>query len=390
MARSTLEAVFGALGAGLQGYGADKNLRMNREEERLRREEEARRAADQQRIQLFQSGLEVAAPLEQRAKTLGQSGALAGAAPSVPGMASSGLLGRALAQAGRDMGTDLTRGRRLNLGGVDYVQPFSRTTAGREEREQGVQARQAQLEQATRAAELETQFGRQKELIQLQGSEARRLATTPRPATGTGGGRADRDGGRGVLPTVSGAIADLKRLSPRDIQTLSPVGVSGAANAPRMMSEARGPYELAMGIPSSAFFNSLASPKDQRYALHSQAIADAVARANEVGVLSNQDNDRYARQVRLIPNDADDIKQMKVRNLIAWAEWLSNAQSRIAAGESPDAIKEGATELANQLDERMNQASEVSAFRAWQARNEQRHGETDQDYVARFRSSGGR
>jgi hypothetical protein len=182
MARSTLEAVFGALGAGLQGYGADKNLRMNREEERLRREEEARRAADQQRIQLFQSGLDVAAPLEQRAKTLGQSGALAGAAPSVPGMAASGLVGRALEQAGRNMGTDLTRGRRLTMGGVDYVQPFSRTAEGREEREQGVQARQAQIEQATRAAELETQFGRQKELIELQGREDRASRT------GTGSG----------------------------------------------------------------------------------------------------------------------------------------------------------------------------------------------------------
>jgi hypothetical protein len=102
-----------------------------------------------------------------------------------------------------------------------------------------------------------------------------------------------------------------------------------------------------------------------------------VARANERGVLSNQDNDRYIRQVSLVSGDRQEIKEMKVRNLIAWAEWLSNANEMLASGATKEQVKAAGTAHANQM--------EAQNLAMWTASNPQGRNESDEAYVARFR-----
>jgi hypothetical protein len=138
MARNALEAVFGALGGGLVGYGKDKTARMDREEERLARELAARQSAEQRRIALFNAGLEEAAPLRERASNLGTASSAVDAVagmPPVGGMpVGMSAVANALSSASSGMQSDLSRGRSLTVDGRDYVQPYSRTPEGREER----------------------------------------------------------------------------------------------------------------------------------------------------------------------------------------------------------------------------------------------------------------
>lgn len=130
MARNTLEAVFGALGAGLTGYGRDAARRREEEQTRLDRE----RQADRDRLAMFEAGLEPSADVQGRRQRLTQATqatqAMAGA--PMPGMSA---VGPALAAATRAMGEDVDRGRRITIGGTEYVQPFSRTAQGIEQRE---------------------------------------------------------------------------------------------------------------------------------------------------------------------------------------------------------------------------------------------------------------
>ena len=129
MARNALEAVFGALGGGLVGYGKDKNLRMDREEERLARELAARQTADQRQIGLVSAGFEDEGTLRKRPATMRTAGAAAQAIPM------SGTIGSALDVASRQMDSNITGGRRITLSdGTTYVQPYDRTPEGREER----------------------------------------------------------------------------------------------------------------------------------------------------------------------------------------------------------------------------------------------------------------
>ena len=145
MARNTLEAVFGALGAGLTGYGRDVARRREEEQARLDRE----RQAERDRLAMFEAGLEPSADVQGRRQRLTQATqatqAMAGA--PMPGMSA---VGSALAAATRAMGEDVDRGRRITIGGTEYVQPFSRTLEGRE---QAKRTREAQQEILTRQRE---------------------------------------------------------------------------------------------------------------------------------------------------------------------------------------------------------------------------------------------
>ena len=158
MARNTLEAVFGALGAGLTGYGRDAARRREEEQARLDRE----RQADRDRLALFEAGLEPSADVQGRRQRLTQATqatqAMAGA--PMPGMSA---VGPALAAATRAMGEDVDRGRRITIGGTEYVQPFSRTAQGIEERELQRQAQQASIARQQQLADEERRNAQQLE-----------------------------------------------------------------------------------------------------------------------------------------------------------------------------------------------------------------------------------
>ena len=105
MARNALEAVFGALGGGLVGYGKDKNLRMDREEERLARELAARQREEQRRFDLFKAGFDEEKPLRQQPTTTQAAGLAAQAIPM------SGTIGPVLDAVSQQMDSNITRGR---------------------------------------------------------------------------------------------------------------------------------------------------------------------------------------------------------------------------------------------------------------------------------------
>jgi len=62
-------------------------------------------------------------------------------------------------------------------------------------------------------------------------------------------------------------------------------------------------------------------------------LSDAIARASEVGVLTNQDIARYRTQVLFEPGDTDKLKQEKLNRAIAWGEWLASNQEAINKGD---------------------------------------------------------
>ena len=162
MARNTLEAVFGALGAGLTGYGRDAARRREEQQAEIARQDELARTLAERQLRIFQSGLEEAAPATQRAQNVGQFGQMAQAAQgAMPAPMSA--VGRALQSAGSGMQTDIQRGRRVTIGGTEYVQPFSRTAQGIEERELQRQAQQASIARQQQLADEERRNAQQLE-----------------------------------------------------------------------------------------------------------------------------------------------------------------------------------------------------------------------------------
>ena len=355
MARNALEAVFGALGGGLVGYGKDKNLRMDREEERLARELAARQSAEQRRISLFQSGLEDAAPLRERAANMGTaSSAVQAMAKMPPGGRTDPVAGmpvgmsavaNALSSASSGMQSDLGRGRSLTVDGRDYVQPFSRSPEGRAERD----ARQKQSEARVEAMNLKERDilrgEQQMAVVRQQGRNALDVANARN--TPTVGGDPS---GRGPLPTVVNAISDLRALTPADIRGLRSGTVQTVQEMPTRVAESKGMLEYGLARGVQGFSNMSATDAEQKYALQARAVSDAVARANERGVLSNQDNDRYIRQVSLQGGDNPTVKTLKVNNLISWAEWLTGANQMLANGATPEQVRASATATADQID----------------------------------------
>jgi hypothetical protein len=207
--RSALEAVLGALGGGFSGYAKDQQVRYGQEQDTLDREERRKReladalaAAEQRKISLFQSGLEEAAPLTERAGNMGRASQ---AVQAVSGMQAPGMpvgmsaVSRALAGASSGMTNDISRGRKLSVDGTDYVQPFSRTPDGRAERER-MQAASDDRVEAMRQGERDARLGELRlSEIGEQGRQAR-LTQAERPVPFDP--RAN-EGWRGSLPAAS-------------------------------------------------------------------------------------------------------------------------------------------------------------------------------------------
>jgi hypothetical protein len=156
--------------------------------------------------------------------------------------------------------------------------------------------------------------------------------------------------GRGTLPTVVNAISDLRALTPADIRGLRSGTVQTVQEMPTRVAESRGLLEYGLARGVQGFSNMSATDAEQKYALQARAVSDAVARANERGVLSNQDNDRYIRQVSLQGGDNPAVKTLKVNNLISWAEWLTGANQMLANGATPEQVRASATATADQID----------------------------------------
>lgn len=151
------------------------------------------------------------------------------------------------------------------------------------------------------------------------------LAVKPSQASGARG-RAIAE----VLPTITATVGKLRAFTDKDIDKLSATGVNLAGVANKTS-------DTYMGVAAAGLSNTLlTSSPDRQYAQMVRAIGDAVARANEVGILTNQDITRYESQVSFVSGDDAAMKRQKVKNAISWAEWLMRNKGNITAGGKPD------------------------------------------------------
>ena len=131
---------------------------------------------------------------------------------------------------------------------------------------------------------------------------------------------------KNVLPTISKANQTLGLWTDKELNQLSPEGVNAAmvANMSSTTPE---------GIAKAWLLNkTLVSPLDREYAQYARATADAVARASEVGVLTNQDVARYQNQVAFVAGDDPETKRRKFDALKSWGSWLETQKNPLLEG----------------------------------------------------------
>lgn len=391
MARNALEAVFGALGGGLVGYGRDKQIRygqeqdaIDREENRLARELAARQSAEQRKISLFQSGLEEAAPLNERAQNMGQASQLAQALSAVPasvGMPATVIASavqRALSNASSGMTSDLSRGRKLTVDGTDYVQPFSRTPDGRAERERMQGASDARVKAMQQAERDRAQGERQIRAIRVQGEEARRTNNEkPAPTPGD-------------------------RLTTATVRAMA----QGAAQLD-LISEARkaiSEYPEAVGmrrgigiIPNLERVGDVVNQNvDPRGNLARQLISNLASMEIRDRSGAAVTASEFPRLAPFIPNVYDTPEKVLL-NLDGLERELLITLNALSQGATLKDVAQGATpsgsasEMSVAPDSTSSSGTdEREAFRAWAQQNPPSENEDDADYVARFRQSLGR
>lgn len=132
-----------------------------------------------------------------------------------------------------------------------------------------------------------------------------------------------------VLPTITSTVNRLRKFTPADIKKLSATGVNAASIANKTADSYGGMIGAAIANAT------VVSAPDRAYAQMVRAIGDAVARANEVGILTNQDIMRYESQVSFVSGDDEGMKRQKVNNAIAWADWLQRNKSALVPGGKP-------------------------------------------------------
>jgi hypothetical protein len=391
MARNALEAVFGALGGGLVGYGKDKNLRMDREEERLARELAARQREEQRRLDLFNAGLDEETSLRKRPATMRTAGAAAQAIPM------SGTIGSALDVASRQMDSNITGGRRITLSdGTTYVQPYDRTPQGLAEAETKQAAQMYERSRADALADANAAFERDRTLTEMRTAGALAVANARDNAQAGGGGTGSGRGRVGVdmpaLPTVVRAADDVAKLTREQILGMDPSRVWAASMAPLLAAEPSLGNLAGAGVANlwanrGGILTGSKSTLEPLYAQYIGGVSDAIARIGErVGVMTNQDIARYRALTTFLPGDSDEIKLRKWENLRDWARFLVDAR-RVAENPSEQALSQlrerVATLGAGASDAEVRQF-ETTAFNAWADKNEPEEDESNEDYVARF------
>lgn len=381
MARSTLEAVFGALGAGLQGYGMERRQR-ELDEERRRREAigDSLKAAEMLASGRYGTEAQLRTSGGEAFRTAGQmaAGALAPTRGRVPS-----------ADELSNLGTASRRGAAPPMFEVGGQQLGVMRTAADEERLAENRQMQSQAMLALQQAERDKALGAQRmREIRAQTASAERIAGMRTDAAAGGGAGARTSRGsiqRDVLPTVSRTAQEFPKFTEQEILAMSPSAVWAATTAPLMMAEPS-PASVIGAAGMNLLSGNMGSGKEQQYAQMLAATADAAARIGEaVGVLTNQDIARYRAQVTPLPGDRDDVRLRKHENAVSWANYLSRLGQVAASGRqlTPDEIqqlKDEAQSIGGNTDER-------ATFDTWERENPQRPNEDDRSYVARFRTS---
>jgi hypothetical protein len=151
--------------------------------------------------------------------------------------------------------------------------------------------------------------------------------------------QASADALQSMLPTVVNASTDLARWGDKELAQLS----SGGVNAALVASTGA---TTPTGMIAAAGLNKfMTNPLERKYAQYARAIGDAVARASEVGVLTNQDIARYQNQVAGVAGEGPEDMKRKLQNLQIWANWLATNKGKLSGG-NPSALSQKPGETA--------------------------------------------
>jgi hypothetical protein len=164
--------------------------------------------------------------------------------------------------------------------------------------------------------------------------------------------RQAQEGLAAMLPTITAAAKDISSWGEKEIKQLSPTAIA-ALNQASLQGGLTGVFLSTMA-------SQMTSPLDRRYLQYAASVADAVARASEVGVLTNQDINRFRNQVLFIGGEELGDKRFKVNNLKSWANWLATNKGALNSGES------GRSSLSLMPGET---AEEAQQSRGWQPAN---------------------
>jgi hypothetical protein len=196
------------------------------------------------------------------------------------------------------------------------------------------------------------------------------------------------------LPSILAAADRLEALTPDDIKKMSAAGVAMVNTV-----QQQGGY-TGIGVDLLGKKTGQVSDIEREYVELTGAIADAVARQSEVGVLTNQDINRYRNQIIFKSGDSEADKVRKVERAVGWARWLNSRAGgdQQASGQSPQErfdqrVQRGMDSTgAASLVDRETQAAQPAAgapsleveARAWRNANPPQPGETPEAYARRF------
>lgn len=349
-ARVALQTALGAISGGLGGFQQASARR--KQEEQLRKQEE--RQARMDLLDLLDRGaIQQAAPGES----------IVGAVPSaVPLMApAAGEMGAAERTAGPRTGAGSMT---MEVGGQRLLMPSkAQRDLQEQQRALDMALQQAEATGAVRVRQEREQFdvgnrrqfevykqqyggrgaynpnldyaslnaAKENALGRVSAREIAGIRATPRTDAGTTGGAA---GERGTLPSLTTGLSRLNEMDEGYVRALRPSRITGAAEAPLMVSESRGLFK-APALAMAGAFNVVASPEEREYANIIRSTTDAVARERERGVLTDRDIARFQSQVLPLPGDDETTSLRKFNTLKGWATWLTSGDPNVRLpGES--------------------------------------------------------
>lgn len=367
-----LTALRVALG-GLSGVGQDRAAM--REAQRV--EQEQARALERQRAmdelsmlnqgfmraedvagERGQTGAALSRALSSAAAMMRPGGMAGGAAPSLQ----TGDLRRVAEAPGMEAPQ-----QRVTLGGTTFQRESPTSAALRRAEQEFGRERMAKEQQAAEASKAQeanvTAAMRAYNLTREQAQEYVRTGKSPlveaqRPMTaaekdaaargwaeinlrreaaktaGAGGGRragaTDKTSLATTLPSVIEASTRLSQMKEADAVKLRPRAMDWASSS---MNEPGG-----IGVIFRTGTQMMLQPTSQEmaYIQTANAVADAVARATDVGVLANFDIIRFRSQVTPTALDADnpDAMKFKFRTLQGWANWLARNKDVLQAADA--------------------------------------------------------
>lgn len=384
-----LQAALGAIAGGFTGYAEDRKDREERE--RIARAEARQAALDKataereaknlerqsalDRVALFNQGFltrDESGTEQQRAgESLGRLGSMA-SSMMTPGAQLGALQTGDIRRIASAPGFQSPQ-QFVKLDGMEYQResPIARATREAEQEmqrrqmaEERTKREQAQTRAQTREAlkvagvpesqidaalsmgakfgdVLETPADKQRRLQaeRQYALDARRVAAAEQAAAAGPSGRraAQRDKTElaATLPSVLEAADNFNKMDVKQVVKLRP-GVMDAASASgkadgKLLGFPVGPL-ARYGV--STFLDP--TTEELTYVQQANAVADAIARATDVGVLSNFDVDRFRTQVTPTALDAKNPKsaEFKFNVLKGWANWLANNQEMLKAADA--------------------------------------------------------